>query len=260
MCAQKTAGYPSIKALVLDFVHRCAGDVDYDTLTEKVRKHFPESRWKRTHWSYYRSTILHGKFKGQFSQAELATLSQSGRGRMAEATGNKSSGALRPKPETKPDTDISDKPRAALVSQEALDAISKAVGAARAYERAAKGHKLGITGEVGEVLCCHLLGLKLCVDPRSEGFDAMDSNGKRVQIKTRRSESDGLPRDAGRVSTFSRHEFDYALLVLLDPEYSVAEIWRAEYTDIADLIESQKRRNPNLASFKRKATRIWPAT
>ena len=159
------------------------------------------------------------------------------------------------------DTLASDEPVAALVSKEVLDAISKAIDGARAYEHAAeRRRKLGITGEVGEVRCCHILGLKLCVDPRSEGFDAIDSEGNRVQIKTRRSESDGLPRDVGRLSTFSRHEFDYALLVLLDPEYGVAEIWRAEYTDIAGLIESQKRRNPSLASFKRKATRIWPVT
>jgi len=161
----------------------------------------------------------------------------------------------------KSETDASDQPIAALVSQEVLNAISKAIDAARAYEHAAKGRrKLGITGEVGEVRCCHILGLRLCVDPRSEGFDAIDSEGNRVQIKTRRSESDGLPRDVGRLSAFSRHEFDYALLVLLDAEYSVAEIWRAEHADIADLIESQKRRNPSLASFKRKAARIWPAS
>ena len=261
MCGEKAGGYPTIKALVLDFVHRCDGDVDYDALTAEVLKDFPDSRWKRTHWSWYRNQILRGRFKEQFSRAELAAVSRSGRARTAVVPENRLRGAMQPKPATNPQTDASDEPRVALVSQDMLDAISKAIHAARAYEHAAEGHrKLGITGEVGEVLCCHLLGLKLCVDPRSEGFDAMDSGGRRVQIKTRRSESDGLPRDVGRLSTFSRHEFDYALLVLLDPEYSVAEIWRAEYIDIAGLIESQKRRNPSLASFKRKAMRVWPAT
>jgi len=74
-----TAGYRTIKALVFDFVHRCGGKVDYDALTQEVRKHFPDSRWKRTHWAWYRNQILHGRFKGQFSEAERAALSLRGR-------------------------------------------------------------------------------------------------------------------------------------------------------------------------------------
>lgn len=145
------------------------------------------------------------------------------------------------------------------VTRKMLGAVRQAVAASRIYEEATKGNrKLGITGEVGEVLCCKLMGLRLCIDPRSQGFDAVDRRGKRVQIKTRRSESADLPRDAGRLSTFSLQEFDYALLVLMTPDYQVAEIWRAQYADIAGLIGKQKRRNPNLASFKRKATRVWP--
>ena len=104
-----------------------------------------------------------------------------------------------------------------------LAAVGQAIAAARAYERATDGHrKLGLTGEIGKVLCCQLLGLRLCADPRSQGFDAMGADGRRVQIKTRRSESNGLPRDAGRLSRFSEHGFDYALLVLLDVEYRIA--------------------------------------
>jgi len=144
------------------------------------------------------------------------------------------------------------------VTQTMLKAIRKAIDAAQNYEKTAAGsRKLGITGEVGEVLCCKLLGLRMCVDPRSQGFDALDSEGKRVQIKSRRSESAGLPRDAGRLSSFSRHGFDYALLVLMTPNYQVAEIWRGEYSNIIDLIDNQNRRNPNIASFKRKAKRVW---
>jgi hypothetical protein len=87
----------------------------------------------------------------------------------------------------------------------------------------------------------------------------MDADGKLVQIKARRSESDGLPRDVGRLSTFSLHEFDCALLVLLDVEYRIAEVWRAEHADIAELIKKEKRRNPSLSSFKRKAKLVWPS-
>lgn len=71
-----SAGYRTIKALVLEFVHRCGGKVDYASLTQEVRKHFPTSKWQRTHWAWYRHQILRGRFKNLFSEEERATLSQ----------------------------------------------------------------------------------------------------------------------------------------------------------------------------------------
>lgn len=137
--------------------------------------------------------------------------------------------------------------------------IKKAIRAALDYEKTVFcKRKLGITAEVGEVLACHRLGLKLILDTQSKGFDAIDKDGKLVQIKSRRSESEGLPNDAGRVGTFSLHRYDYALLVLLDHNYKLCEIWRAEHGELKPLIEKQKRRNPNLASFKRVAKKIFP--
>ena len=237
--------YATIKALVLDFVHSCKGKVDYEVLAQQVKKHFPTSKWQRSHWTWYRHQIVRGRFRQSFSDSEVAALS-----RPAAPSGRTTP--------THTD-DQTAKSKAVGISPAMLAAIQQATLAAGAYDKATNGRrKLGLTGEIGEVLCCHTLGLKLCVDCRSQGFDAMDAEGKRVQIKTRRSESKGLPRDAGRVGTFSKHDFDYALLVLLDREYRVVEIWRAEHAEIAVLIESQKRRNPSLASFKRKARRVWP--
>lgn len=106
-------------------------------------------------------------------------------------------------------------------------------------------------------MACHKLGLKLVLDSRSEGFDALNKDGLRVQIKTRRSESEGLPRDAGRAGVFSKHEFGYALLALLDHKYELCEIWRADYNKLTPIIEKQKRRNPPLSSFKRVGEKIF---
>jgi len=75
----KAAGkedYPTIKALVLDFVHRCGGHVDYEALTKEVKKLRPASEWKKTHWAWYKHEILHGKYKGLFSKKERAAVSQ----------------------------------------------------------------------------------------------------------------------------------------------------------------------------------------
>lgn len=146
-----------------------------------------------------------------------------------------------------------------MVTQDLVENIQKAIDAAIAHQKAVGGkRKLGITGEVGEVLVCKTLGLRLMREDRSEGFDALDAEGKRVQIKTRRSESEGLPRDVGRISTFSRHEFDYALLAILDHDYKLCEIWKAKYEDILPIIEKQKRRNPTLAAYKKVGRIIFP--
>lgn len=139
-----------------------------------------------------------------------------------------------------------------------INKLKSSINAALVYERATNGkRKLGITGEVGEILVCHQLGLKLILDSRSEGFDAVDKDGLQVQIKTRRSESEGLPRDAGRTGRFSKHKFNYALLAILDRKYQLCEIWRADYNKLKTVIEKHGRRDLSLSFFKRVGKKIF---
>ena len=145
------------------------------------------------------------------------------------------------------------------VDSELLEKVEQAIQAALDYEIATKGaRRLGITGEVGEVLICQQLKLRMMADPRSEGYDAIDTVGTRVQIKTRRSETGDTPKNSGRLSRFSEHKYDYALLGLLDSQYRLTKIWRADYKTIEPIISKQKRRNPSLSSFIRVAHRVFP--
>ncbi len=66
--------YRTIKALVLDFVHRCGGRVEYELLTAEVRQRFPKSQWKKTHWAWYSYQIRRGRFKVLFSEEERANV------------------------------------------------------------------------------------------------------------------------------------------------------------------------------------------
>ncbi len=59
----------SIKALVYDYVNETGGDVDYDELTRRVMREFPDSAWKKTHWSYYKTQIANGRYKADFPEA-----------------------------------------------------------------------------------------------------------------------------------------------------------------------------------------------
>jgi hypothetical protein len=68
--------YRSIKKLVFDLIHRTSGKIDYKTVTEEVKKHFPKSKWKKTHWSWYRSQITSdcGRYRNSFSSEERRNL------------------------------------------------------------------------------------------------------------------------------------------------------------------------------------------
>ncbi len=238
--------FPTIKALVFAVIHANRGRVDYASLEEAVLAHFPDSAFKKTHWSWYRYQSTKGRFADEFSTPEKQNLTNSGRSRKRHS-----------KASITPQAPSSSEVKTIPISDETLAATKSVIRAALRYERVTGGtRKVGITGEVGEVLACHQLGLRLAVDPRSQGFDAVDADGKHVQIKTRRSESAGLPRNAGRLSRFSKHPFDYALLVLLDRQYRLAEIWRADFEDLLPLVDKEKRRNPSLSAFKRAANRI----
>ena len=241
-------GYSTIKEFVFDTIHKTRGKVVYKNLENTVLTHFPDSAFKKTHWVWYRYQCTKGKYAKYFTANEKRNL---------EATAGLNADKLISKARLTRTYKISQE-QTIPITRKVLDSIKQAVQAAVDYENATGGtRKIGITGEVGEILACHQLGLKLSIDPRSRGFDAVDKKGNYVQIKTRRSESEGLPNDAGRIGTFSKHPFDYALLVILDKNYGFSEIWKSEYKDLAPLLKKHKRRNPNLSYFKKVAIRIW---
>ena len=91
-----------------------------------------------------------------------------------------------------------------------------------------------------------------------KGFDAVDTKGRCVQIKTRRSESDDLPKDGGRLSKFSVHECDYALLGILNSEYKLVAVWKADFSKLKPIILKHKRANPTIRQFKSIGVQVYP--
>lgn len=135
------------------------------------------------------------------------------------------------------------------VDTKILQAAREAARAASRYEKLV-GRKLGITGEIGEVLICQALNLLLMQDPLAAGHDAVDARGRTYQIKTRRSATKGLPRDVGKMGRFSAHPFHFAVLGILDTNYNLVEVWQAPYRKVLPLIEADKYRSPRLKAFK----------
>src|SRR3972149_11837327 len=102
----------------------------------------------------------------------------------------------------------------------------RVIRVAIAFEDAV-GRKLGVSGSVGEVLVAKEFGLRLAKSDIKEGYDAIDSSGRRVQIKVRRAEGGrgrDVPTDRSRTSKFSEHPFHYAFLAILTRDYRLNEV------------------------------------
>src|SRR5437899_5636196 len=146
------------------------------------------------------------------------------------------------------------------VSDAVMDAVASVIKAELVYQRATNcGRKFGITGEAGEILVCRALDLQMVENPRSEGLDAVDTKGLCVQIKTRRSESGDLPKDGGRLSKFSAHECDYALLGILNSEYKLVAVWKSDFSKLKPVILKHKRANPTIRQFKSIGVQVYPS-
>ncbi|MDO9528976.1 MAG: hypothetical protein Q7J27_07450 [Syntrophales bacterium] len=51
----------TIKGLVVDAFNSKGEMPSYEELTELVKTHFPDSRWKKSHYAWYKSKIRQGK-------------------------------------------------------------------------------------------------------------------------------------------------------------------------------------------------------
>jgi len=103
---------------------------------------------------------------------------------------------------------------------------------------------LGITAEIGEYRAAKLLRLTRVEGNINPGYDAVDGK-KKVQIKTRI-----LKSKAERTGNFSDHKYDYALLVLLSPDYEVLEIYKATEHKVKEALEGQSYNKPSLSISK----------
>lgn len=138
--------------------------------------------------------------------------------------------------------------------------VEKIISLAMKYENLT-GRKLEITGEVGEILVCNCkerklkeLKLKLAANQQTPGYDAVDKNGKKYQIKTRRA-INWDRRYLGRVK-FSMHKFDYAIFAILNNEYELKELYKISYKKLTRILERYPRRNPHIATLVKNSERV----
>lgn len=123
---------------------------------------------------------------------------------------------------------------------------------------------LGITGEYGEYIAAELLNLKL-LKARSPGYDAIDSNDRKIQIKARVM-NPGTPRNVQRIGGIRfGHEWDCVVLVLLSKDYEPQAIYEADRAAVVEALTKpgSKARNERgalaIGQFKRIGRLRWQA-
>lgn len=81
------------------------------------------------------------------------------------------------------------------------------------------------TGDLAEYLSCQALSLTLTTNS-SKGFDAIDAEGKRYQIKGRRVTVGNKSRQLSAIREIDAAHFDYVLAVFFDSEFRVYFAYR----------------------------------
>lgn len=91
----------SITSIVFRHVHETRGIVDYDALTADVMKFKPESKWDVSHWNYFKSNLIRGRYEDEINDEErdnLRSLSRktirSGRTRAGVSTASQRSNLI----------------------------------------------------------------------------------------------------------------------------------------------------------------------
>lgn len=127
------------------------------------------------------------------------------------------------------------------------------------------GRPLGITGEVGEYEAARILNLSIA-RARESGFDATDSNGRRVQIKARSLSQTKKTLGSHRLGSIGLDSpWDVILFVMLDAQLQPVAIYEGERGAVTAALTApgSKARNVrgalSISKFKSISKRVWPA-
>lgn len=140
--------------------------------------------------------------------------------------------------------------------------LSNAIELAIEY-RKQTGKPLGITSEVGEYEAALKLNCTLQA-ARTPGHDLIDCKKRKVQVKTRVI----VNKKTQKVPTIQQNTpdkpWDYVVLVLLDENYKLENIYKAEEHDLEELFSkprpngSSRNRGLSVRKFISISEKVWP--
>lgn len=81
------------------------------------------------------------------------------------------------------------------------------------------------TGDLAEYLACKALDLKLATNS-TKGYDALDAEGRRYQIKGRRLTPRNPSRQLSAIRELNSGHFDFVVAVLFDAQFQIEAAYR----------------------------------
>jgi hypothetical protein len=145
-----------------------------------------------------------------------------------------------------------------------LYAVDKLIGEARriaAEYRRTTGKSLGISAEIAKHDGCQMLDMEP-VEEQVGGYDAVDPNGLKIQIKGRVIFDEA--KSGQRLGQLKlEQEWDAVVLVLMDENFESFEIYQASREEILDAMDDanssnrSKRGAMSVARFKNIAELVW---
>ena len=123
------------------------------------------------------------------------------------------------------------------------------------------GKPFGITGEFGECMTAKLLGLELA-KARQKGYDAIDKDGHKIEIKSRRLRDEN-PRSATFDGIRIKDDWDCLMLILFDEKFAPKAIYGASKDKLRAVLDKPGR-NPKkkgslpIKKFISLGEKIWP--
>lgn len=97
---------------------------------------------------------------------------------------------------------------------------------------------------VSKALCMTLLSNS------SAGADAIDTDGKKVQIKARRVTPDNLSRQLSALRNYEAADFDYLIAVIFDENYNVLDAYKIPHEVIRDYARHSDHVNAHIINLK----------
>lgn len=105
------------------------------------------------------------------------------------------------------------------------------------------------TGDYAEWLVSKQLGLTLAAKSE-KGFDAVDAEGFRYQVKSRRHNADNASSQLGVIRDLESQGFDYLIAVVFDAEWNVLRAAKIPYRLVNKLATFSKRQNGHIMHMR----------
>ena len=152
-------------------------------------------------------------------------------------------------------TAINDQVETIKVTPKIISKINEAIKVSLEFEELT-GKQLNITSTVGEVLTCAKYKLELVVNDINKGYDAIDKEGRTIQIKSRRYKGLTKAMTGNLLDRDFKVPFDFAILTLLNNDYTFKEDFRIDASKIEMHFDRINKKRKGDKKDKRKSMSI----